>query len=486
MKKKSLIFIILAVIAVVVIIGAIVLINSTTSNNSGKKSKSAKINGTVELLKEYETTGGQDVLDDRAVNTSRYIYEISNNQESYIDKNGNIIATGRHDKLYPIYPLGDDYFVEIDKYKTLTVRKDNKDIYTDKIDNSVVYRDDVIYYSYTENSQSYAVAYNLKQGKILWKVLGEHPFILDNDYVVIDKYDNKTTNVVNKKDGKSILKNINEGETIYISQAGYFKITKNREIETYDFNNNKLSTTPIKEKGVISKLSNGGFIISESDNSKFTVYNNKGKVILEAEGSVIGFNTYTQEINGIMTKGFGTSDYSVVKSNRASGKNYLVYNDGTVIEFSPSTSIDNDSGFGHYDVNTTPRFIVSSYGDNYSDTMIIDAKTKKSKVLGIKMKNQLKYHENGEYIILEKAGIEKHFYVYNSEFEKVYESDNSLWVLNDSWFIDASTTSAIKTKFVNASTLEEKEIDLDGVFDFNNETNIVTREFGKQHLYAIK
>ena len=118
--------------------------------------------------------------------------------------------------------------------------------------------------------------------------------------------------------------------------------------------------------------------------------------------------------------------------------------------------------------------------------MIIDAKTKKSKVLGIKMKNQLKYHENGEYIILEKAGIEKHFYVYNSEFEKVYESDNSLWVLNDSWFIDAPTTSAIKTKFVNASTLEEKEIDLDGVFDFNNETNIVTREFGKQHLYAIK
>lgn len=492
--KKNLSLIIgIAIVGIIVIVIAIYLMinNGSTGNNNNDNNGSnnnsynieeTDLNGNIKLIKKYnDDTDGELVKflgTHFAVIKNRFEEDETVN---ILDKKGNAILTTKYDSVASTNYLGENYFSLQNYDNEITIKKDGKDILkynSGGSDYYYYYKNNILYYSYKKDNSSFSEAYDLNTKKTLWKVNGKSPFLLDNGYVVISKYNGENDNIINAKTGEPLIKDIKDGEKILVSQGAYYKIKDNDYIESYDFNNNMLSHTAIKNTDLIRYstqiLSNGGYIINEFNNSDWSrtykIYDKTGKMLITGSGTVNTIDLYLKYYNNSLLEKSSTAEYSLICKDRTEKRDFIVYADGTIIEL--------------YDSNIcstkTKKVYVTGYAEDGEvlnenrKVRVVNLNTKESVILDEKVDNDgvISSSPNNNYFIL-NANLysDKEYYLYNDKFEKIYESEKILKVVNDEWFIEwgGNTISMISTK-----TKENKTLEVEGKYDFNNTTNLVT------------
>lgn len=517
-KKGIGLITLIIIIAVILVIGGVILFsvinknstngdNSGTSNNNFQNEKINNIKGNIKLVKKYESSGNKGKLGEFlgsyfAINNSE---SILNGNVDIIDEKGNIIFSENYSTSIPIQYLGDNYFAQINVNGNIVIKKDGKDVFSYIPGGKgyyFYYKNDILYYSYTKDGNIYSEAYDLKSKKSLWKVNGKNPFLLENGYVAISDSNNIYSNIIDSKTGKSLIDNINDGEKLFISEGAYYKIKQNDYIEAYDYKNNKLSHMDIKNTDTIEYstqiLSNGGYIINEFYKSDWTrvykIYDKTGKLLINGSGSVKTTDLYSQtNYYGALMKKTSSKDYSLVFKDKTEKRDFVIYEDGTIIEL-----YDSNIGktFSYEENKLNSRIYVTGYaedGDSFDKNRkvkVVNLKTKENTILNERVDNDglIMASPNNKYFIL-KASISdetnNEYYVYNNKFEKIYESEKNLKVVNDEWFIETYDTTI---SIININTKENKKLEVEGKYDFNNATNLVTYSLdGKnQWLYSFE
>ena len=470
--------------------------NSTNSAEDSFNKNSVKITGSVSLVKQYDRDGYTIYLA-RGFENDPYFKYINDVEkwEQVIDMNGKVLFTVDRSTAFggTIY-IKDGYFktgeIGDSKFYIHDING-KKNTFDTAYDLNMFYNNGILYYSF-EKDGSKSQAYNLKTGKVLWEINGSNPFVLENGMIVLQESKHYHKNkIVDGKTGETLIESKNENEELYVTESCYY-LVDDAKVDVYDYNNTKLSTYNLVndenyKHSLTTVLSNGGYVIriynKKQYNSleQYKVYNKNGEEILSFEGKNVNTDSlYYQPYGGGYVKKNTSTKYSFVNDNQNSYNpyTYIIYQDETIDKL--------------YSISKIGDYIVGYVDKDCTQLKIINLKTKESKVLDEKLKNEFYTPKNNNYFIIHSNiyDNEYDYYVYNKDYKKVYSSNNTLSVVNDEYFleIDQNDHQQSKIYLVNAKTLNKTLLETTGVYDFNTENNIVTYELNgnKQWLYKFK
>lgn len=475
-KKMNLGLIIgIVIIAVIVVIGVIFGGKIFSKGNGSSQTINENLNGNVKFVGSYD-------------NLKTIDYDSHLGPQHFATDNQVIDITGKTlisaDFLNRQF-LGDDYYIQ-EKDNNFVVIKDDKEILSYDCNDGdlycgVAYNKGIIYYTTKENSKRIVIAYDLTNRKELWKVNGNTPFVLANGNIVVESVDSRFYDIIDK-DGNVIASSVYPTAT-----SIYFKVSIGsfeEKVEIYD-NNKKINELTVRE--FISPLSNGMFVVRESGTEwRYGVYDKDLKLITtlddcsKFEGSVLGY------LNIVSVPSVYDDSKKSIISEAQDFDDVIIYNDGTIEKlysgYSETGKIDS------LIINfRTKNYLVGYEQNNFDVRKIINLSNGKSKTASEEIWSKSFYESlNGKYIILNKGWEDlKKRRVLDENLDLIYETDNELRPVNDSFVIEYSLNNKSEIYLVNVFTKEKTKLDTKGNYLSNNAVGLITTSDGKYNLYAF-
>lgn len=506
MIKKLSKLIVNSIIAITMVISCVACgFNDITNNKDSSKTPETKfLKGEVELVKTYECTFTSDNDCESGLYQYSYFtdyktpylfYELDG-KEAVLDKNANVLFDTS--SLQGLTYIRDGYFLSGDYYsENFEMVNESGEIQNfEKYEKQFVYYDNNIIYYVDANKN--AIAYDLKNKQQLWSTslnglphkYAYNPGLLSNGYIKI-RLDEKDYRVLNKDTG--VIYQPEEGEYTYPTEQRVY-IINDTTVNIYDYNNNKLGTFELENNDEYwtkfhAGLNTGGYIIEKIEKnlyrSTYIVYNKDSKELFtfKDDNTVLGSTLNTNQGNSIPVQ-IGSEKYDIIKADDKYDSSYIVFDDDTYLEV--------------YQFIIVGDYILVNPDEDHYQVKVINVKTNEIKTLNEKIylnENPLvdlvAYSPNFNYFICLTDG-EFSYTVYDKNFNKLYETKNSLEVVNDDYFIEQESVKDSEGNFVNYNyylvnikTLDKKKLDVKGRKSFNTTGNIVTTVTDEDKKYTF-
>lgn len=495
-NKKVIILGGVSLVIVGLIIGIILLFNPSSKTNGNSKDKmsenNVEITGSVKFLQEYDADGFDVGL--LEIESAPYISQINKIEgwQKVLDKDGKVLFTLDLSSFSTVLEyIADGYFIDnnfsYDKFQIIDYKGKTRAF--DTMYSLTYYYKDGILYAPTSEAAGEIQAYDLKNDKVLWVAKGSNPFMLGNGKIVSQthKY-NQEKKIIDAKTGKILVEKPSKDETLYATESYYYVVTEHR-VEVYDYNNKKISSYDLinDEKQLYTfstALSNGGFIINIYDRENRTyrdkIFNKKSEEILTIDdGDVTTESLYSYSSGGVAKKNTSTK-YSIV-FNEVSYRDFLTY-----------VIYDDDTISKLYSTVRKNNYLIGFTDFNEKTLKIINLETKKEKELKEHLTTFVDTPENNNYFIINANSVydkEYEYYVYNKNFEKIYSTKNSVYSVNDEYFLEIDSKESGKNDIylINQKTLKKTLLETKGLYRFHNANNLVTYDGNedKQWLYKF-
>lgn len=369
------------------------------------------------------------------------------------------------------------------------------------------YKDGVLYYSIYNDEKT--VAYDVKKQRELWTSKGlllpdklgiragsitgsnrSKGLGLEEKFIRLSTKDsavNPDKKIIVDYNGNIIFDGTGQEDKVYTTKTNYYIRYKEKEyIKVYNFENQLISEIIFPEDGKIYSLAkvfnNGMFSVSidvkkegeisiDYSKRRSILYDLWGNIVLESKeiGEDIRNNSilknshfveFEEDVFFIKTA-YGDKN-RIIKDNKIVGQYDYFYTKYNYVDDNGHYLILND-----YDANSnTDRF-------KYS-ILNIDTLEKIENPVQALDTEQLFESPNGKYFILNNELSDMTYYVYNSNFEKKYESNNELKPIDDKYVLEI--VERIPKYIVNIETMEKNEISVEGKYLSNNNMGLVTRE----------
>ena len=500
-KKKLVVICSIIIGLVAIIIASLFLLKpkseSSNTNEDSANKDNVKITGDIKLIKEYEKNNNFFLL---RFETGPYIAYINGSEKTaqILNSDGKIMFTSDSRINY----IKDGYFENSSTdYKSFEIinTKGEKTTFDIEYDLTFYYENNILYYSYedTQEKKLKTRAYDLKSKKVLWEVDGANPFVFEDQKMLLHKSKGPKNRIIldkmivlDKTTGKTLIKADSDEESLYAAQGCYYIISETK-IDTYDYNNNKLSSHNfVRDEESLEKILNGcGYVMEIYDekshlyDNHYKVYNKKGEEILSIETGKLSTPYLYERYGGgglvIKNSTYSTDKYSLLSEiSSRMPLTYIIYPDDTIIKL--------------YDMRTKGNYAIGYTDAENEKIKIINLETREEKIPDEPLLNQFDISDNNSYFIISASydDEENKFYVYDNNLNKIYSSSNRLEKVNNDYFLEIDTTNHEKSQIflINAKTQKKTFLDTKGVYEFNTANNLVTYDFNgdKEYLYKFK